>query len=95
MAIVVSRSFRSILGVLVVVLVSAIQVGRAQQPPGRLGGTYSDLDARRQQLVDNWVARFVKVTGQPVEAGPSMTMSSACRRKRRSMPLPMPSWPRF
>ena len=70
MAIVISSSSRSILGVLVVVLVSAIQVGRAQQPPGRLGGTYSDLDARRQQLVDNWVARFVKVTGQPVEAGP-------------------------
>ena len=28
------------------------------------------LDVRRQQLVDNWVARFSKVTGKPIEPGP-------------------------
>ena len=68
MAIAPSRSFMSAL-VVVVVLSSAIQVGRAQQPPSEFGGTYSDLDARRQQLVDNWVARFVKTTGQRDRGG--------------------------
>ena len=69
MAIAPSRSFMSAL-IVVVALISAIQVGRAQQPPSEFGGTYSELDARRQQLVDSWVARFVKTTGQRIEAGP-------------------------
>ncbi len=69
MAITVCRSFRSST-VFVVFLILAIQVGRAQQPPSRFGGTYSGLDARRQGLVDNWVARFVKTTGQRIEAAP-------------------------
>ena len=34
----------------------------------RFGGAYSELDARRQQLVDDWVARFIKVTGQSLDA---------------------------
>ena len=42
----------------------------AQQPEVRFGGAYSGLDARRQQLIDNWVARFSKVTGKQIEAGP-------------------------
>ena len=69
MAITICRSFRSITA-FVVFLVLAIQTGSAQEPASQLGGTYSDLDARRRQLVDNWVARFVKTTGQQVEAGP-------------------------
>jgi hypothetical protein len=40
----------------------------AQQPPQRFGGAYSELDARRQQLVGDWVARFTKVTGQDLDA---------------------------
>ena len=40
----------------------------AQQPPQRFGGAYSELDERRQQLVDDWVARFTKVTGQSLDA---------------------------
>lgn len=39
-----------------------------QQAP-RFGGDYSALDARRQRLVNNWVGRFVKTTGQHVEPG--------------------------
>jgi hypothetical protein len=39
-----------------------------QPPPRRFGGAYSELDERRQQLIDNWVTRFAKVTGQSVSA---------------------------
>jgi hypothetical protein len=42
----------------------------AQHAETRFGGAYSGLGDRRQQLIDNWVARFVKTTGQQVEAGP-------------------------
>jgi len=48
----------------------ALAVALAQQPEVRFGGAYSGLEARRQQLVDNWVARFSKITGKPIEAGP-------------------------
>jgi hypothetical protein len=37
--------------------------GAAQQ----FGGAYSGLDARKQRLVDDWVARFSEVTGQKIE----------------------------
>ena len=47
--------------------VLAVESITAQQPP-RFGGAYSELDARRQQLVDDWVARFIKVTGQSLDA---------------------------
>ena len=40
------------------------------QPEVRFGGAYSELGDRRQLLIDNWVARFIKTTGQQVEAGP-------------------------
>ena len=39
-----------------------------QQKQPKFGGDYSSLDARRQQLVKNWVKRFNEVTGQNVEA---------------------------
>jgi hypothetical protein len=41
-----------------------------QQTPPKFGGTYAELDAPRQRLLNDWVARFTKATGQPVEAGP-------------------------
>ena len=41
-----------------------------QQPEVRFGGDYAGLEARRQYLVDNWVVRFGRVTGKPVEPGP-------------------------
>ena len=47
----------------------AVAMLTAQQPPQRFGGGYAELDARRQQLVADWVKRFVKVTGQNMEAG--------------------------
>jgi hypothetical protein len=50
--------------------IGALAIALAQQPEVRFGGAYSGLDVRRQQLVDNWVARFSKVTGKPMEAGP-------------------------
>ncbi len=46
----------------------AVDIITAQQPPQRFGGAYSELDARRQQLVGDWVARFTKVTGQGLDA---------------------------
>jgi hypothetical protein len=42
--------------------------GQAIAP--RFGGLYADLDARRQALVNDWVERFTKVTGQQLPAGP-------------------------
>ena len=53
-------------GVLLGVLAVAILM--AQQSPQRFGGAYSELDARRQQLVGDWVVRFTKVTGQSLDA---------------------------
>ncbi len=54
---------------LLVVTAVPIVVG-SQQQPVQFGGGYAGLDARRQHLVDNWVARFAKTTGQQVEPGP-------------------------
>ncbi len=42
----------------------------AGQAPVRFGGAYSGLDARRQQLVKDWVARFSEVIGRQLEPGP-------------------------
>jgi hypothetical protein len=62
-----SRQTYGIVGsVLLSALVGGINV--AQQPARRFGGAYSELDERRQHLVDDWVARFVKVTGQRIDA---------------------------
>ena len=50
--------------------VISLSVASAQQQTApRFGGAYSGLDERRQHLVNDWVARFVKTTGQTVEAG--------------------------
>jgi len=43
-------------------------IALAQQQPRPFGGAYSELDQRRQRLVDDWVTRFVKVTGQHLDA---------------------------
>ena len=48
----------------------AVEITITQQTLPQFGGAYSGLDARRQQLVDDWVARFTKTTGQKLEAGP-------------------------
>src|SRR5688572_24873683 len=50
--------------------IGTLAIAHAQQPEARFGGAYSELGDRRQQLIDNWVARFIKTTGQQVEAGP-------------------------
>ena len=44
----------------------AIILVAQQQPARRFGAAYSELDERRQRLVDDWVTRFAKVTGQNV-----------------------------
>ena len=60
---------RLLVSPLLLLLIIAPRAG-AQPAPAQFGGTYAKLDARRQHLVDNWVARFNSVTGQKVEAGP-------------------------
>jgi hypothetical protein len=55
-----------VLSILAALVVAAV----AQQAPAQFGGAYSGLGARRQLLVDDWVARFNQVTGLKVEAGP-------------------------
>jgi hypothetical protein len=50
------------------VAAACITASAQQPPPLRFGGAYSGLDARRQALVDGWVARFVKTTGQRLSA---------------------------
>ena len=49
------------------VCATCLAVARAQQPAPKFGGGYSSLDDRRQALVKDWVARFVKTTSQPLE----------------------------
>ena len=59
--------FHRFLGIVASVLVGGLAVVLiGQQPPQRFGAAYSELDARRQRLVDDWVTRFDKVTGQNV-----------------------------
>jgi hypothetical protein len=53
----------ALLGVLL-----ALEISATQEPPRRFGGVYSELDARRRQLIDDWLARFAKVTGQKLDA---------------------------
>ncbi len=65
--------FRRTCAIVGSVLLSALAVELilstlAQQPPQRFGGAYSELDERRQQLVGDWVARFIKVTSQSLDA---------------------------
>ena len=62
------RTYGIVGAVLLSVLSVAIVIGQEPQRP--LGGSYSGLDQRRQQLVADWVARFNKVTGQSLDSGP-------------------------
>ena len=39
----------------------------AQTPQPQFGGKYAELDERRQKLVDGWVVRLEKTTGQKIE----------------------------
>ena len=41
-----------------------------QQAAPRFGSAYASLDQRRQQLIDDWVSRFVQTTGQSIQPGP-------------------------
>jgi hypothetical protein len=61
-------SFRGTSAIVCALLALTVEIVTPQQTPQRFGGAYSELDRRRQQLVDDWVARFVKVTGQNVDA---------------------------
>ena len=63
------RHLRVIAGCLVVAATS-ITASAQQAPPLRFGGAYSGLDARRQALIDGWVERFVKTTGQRLDPEP-------------------------
>ena len=42
----------------------------AADPQAQFGGAYAGLDAPRQRLVDDWVARFNRLAGQDVDAAP-------------------------
>jgi hypothetical protein len=46
----------------------AVQIAKGQQPAQRFGGAYADLGERRQKLVDDWVVRFNRSTGQALES---------------------------
>ena len=50
------------------VLIAASSLGAAQQAPVQFGGDYAGLGARRQHMVDDWVSRFNRMSGQKVEA---------------------------
>jgi hypothetical protein len=67
-----SRRIAPVRTLLILVFCSflASLVVAAQAPAPTFGGSFSALDARRQALVKDWVARFVETTGQKVEAGP-------------------------
>jgi hypothetical protein len=65
-----SMRFRRMHRIVATVLFTALtgMVMAQQEAPRPFGGAYSELDQRRQRLVDDWVARFVKVTGHHVDA---------------------------
>ena len=48
---------------------AAASVAAQQQSPPQFGGGYAGLDEHRQRLVNDWVRRLVKTTGQNVEPG--------------------------
>ena len=64
------RLFRNVTLACCAASIAALAMVHGQQPDVRFGGAYAGLDARRQHLVANWVARFARVTGKPVEPGP-------------------------
>ncbi len=61
------RSGRWSVGLCAIALVTSVA---AQEPPTQFGGEYAGLDARRQQLIADWVGRFNEVTGQTSAAAP-------------------------
>ena len=62
------RRMHRILGGVLLGVSALAATAMAQQSPKPFGGAYSELDQRRQRLVDDWVTRFVKVTGQQLDA---------------------------
>ena len=56
---------RLLLGALL--LASVWSSAIAQTPQPQFGGKYAELDERRQKLVDGWVVRLEKTTGQKIE----------------------------
>ena len=72
-----SRRAAIVVGVAALATLSVRCTVRAAQQPAtnqetavRLGGSYAELDARRQRLVADWVARFNAATKQRMEPGP-------------------------
>src|SRR4029079_15170382 len=62
------RRMQRIVGTVLLSISALAATATAQQSPRTFGGAYSELDQRRQHLVDDWVTRFVKVTGQRLDA---------------------------
>ena len=62
--------FPRIFGIAAGVLVSglAVVLMGQQQSQQRFGGAYGELDGRRRELIDDFVARFANVTGQHMPA---------------------------
>jgi hypothetical protein len=58
-------SAMAVAGGLVVCFSGSVAARQQQQP--RFGGGYASLDVRRQALVNDWVGRFARTTGQAVE----------------------------
>ncbi len=61
-------TYRPMVPVLASVLIAATALAAAQQAPVQFGGDYAGLGARRQHMVDDWVSRFNRMSGQKVEA---------------------------
>ena len=64
-----SRHARVLAGCLVAAA-ACITASAQQPPPLRFGGAYSELGAPRQALINGWVERFVKTTGQRLDPEP-------------------------
>ncbi len=60
------RQARALITALCLSLIAV--AGASPTAPPQLGGRYANLDARRQRLVDSWVARLSQVAGQPINA---------------------------
>ena len=67
------RSGLWVAGLCAIALVTSLA---AQEPPAQFGGEYAGLDARRQQLVADWVGRYNEVTGQNVGRRPILRSAS-------------------
>ena len=63
------RMTRLLTGALVLTMTAVIVASGQQTTVPQFGGGYAGLDARRQALINDWVARLIKTTGQQVEPG--------------------------